>query len=146
MVNHERSPERDWGCVFLDRTRQRVRWTESQCEQLPINHFDRSVAIANLGKRTAQAARRRYQPNRGQSKHSQDRQDRLHILPVPQQDRSNGYHRSNSESINDEAWKRRKKAQRSQGIGKLLDMVAVLIDEERAAAGYYSFLHAPDRL
>src|SRR5258706_1626505 len=134
MFDHERSPERDWEYVLLGGTRQRLPWTLSQSEQLLIDHFGRSIAIANLCKRGAHAARRRYQPNRRQRKHSQEQQDRLQILTNPQQDRSNSHHRTDSESINGEARNRRKEGQRLQGIGKAPNMVIVLLYEERAAA------------
>src|ERR1700751_3633445 len=146
MFDHQRSPERDWRYVLPGRIRSRLRWTLLQNEQLPVDHLGRGIAIANLCKRAPQAARRWYQPNRRQSKHSQERQDRLQILPAPQQDRRNSHHRTNRESANDEARKRRKESQRSQGSGKTLDMVAVLIDKERTTACYHGLLDAPDRL
>src|SRR5436190_19247645 len=146
MFDDERSPERDWGYVLLGRTGKRLRWTLLQSEQLPMDHFSRSIPIAKLRKRAAHAARRRNQANRSQSKHSQEQQDRLQILPAAQQDRCNSHHCANRESINGEAQNRGEEGQRSYGIGKTLNMVGVLIEKERAAACNRDLLDTADRL
>src|SRR5260370_38481178 len=106
----------------------------SQSEQLLIDHFGRSIAEANLRKRSTHAAHRRHKPNRRERKHSQEQQDRLQILTAHQQDRSNSHHRTDSKSINGQARNRSKEGQRSQGIGKAPNMVVLLLYEERAAA------------
>src|SRR5262245_29047431 len=116
MLDHERSLERDWGYVLLGGTRWRLRRTLLQSEQLPMDHFGRGISITNLCQRAAQAARRWYQPNRGQSEHPQERQRRLQIPPAPQQDGRNGHDGTDREGVSDEARKRRQKGQRPQGI------------------------------